>query len=106
MSTMTGRWNTDGTLSIIDRAKNLVKQPSGEYVAVEKLEAEYNSDKNVKSVCVIADGDHDTVVAVVVPADKVCSSSSCVAKQNFLNFLSLVAEGNKRNNPEISSGTC
>lgn len=66
-----GRWNPDGTLSIIDRAKNLVKQPSGEYVAVEKLEAEYNSDRSVKSVCVIADGDHDSVVAVVVPADKV-----------------------------------
>ncbi|KAJ3035192.1 long-chain fatty acid-CoA ligase [Rhizophlyctis rosea] len=71
-----GRWNTDGTLSIIDRAKNLVKQPSGEYVAVEKLESEYNATPHVKSVCIIADGDHDTVIAVVVASDKNASEDS------------------------------
>lgn len=33
-----GQWNKDGTLSLIDRKKNLVKLAGGEYIALERLE--------------------------------------------------------------------
>lgn len=33
-----GQWNPNGTLSIIDRRKNLVKLAGGEYIALERLE--------------------------------------------------------------------
>lgn len=39
---MTGdiaQWNKDGTLSVIDRKKNLVKLAGGEYIALERLES-------------------------------------------------------------------
>lgn len=36
-----GQFNPDGTLTLIDRTKNLVKLSSGEYVALEALESTY-----------------------------------------------------------------
>jgi len=62
-----GRWNPNGTLSIVDRIKNLVKGPTGEYVALEKLESIYKNSVWVVNVCVYADGDKPVVIAIVQP---------------------------------------
>eukprot|EP01114_Cavostelium_apophysatum_P013308 TRINITY_DN3194_c0_g1_i2.p1 TRINITY_DN3194_c0_g1~~TRINITY_DN3194_c0_g1_i2.p1 ORF type:complete len:706 (+),score=218.08 TRINITY_DN3194_c0_g1_i2:86-2203(+) len=62
-----GQWNPDGTLSIIDRKKNLVKLSHGEYVALEKLESKYKACKYVENMLVYGDSQKDYVVAVVLP---------------------------------------
>jgi long-chain acyl-CoA synthetase len=62
-----GQWNRDGTLSIIDRKKNLVKLSHGEYIALEKLEAQYRTSKYVMNMCVIADPSKSIIVALIVP---------------------------------------
>ncbi|KAL3914154.1 MAG: hypothetical protein SGILL_006212 [Bacillariaceae sp.] len=64
-----GQFNADGTLSIVDRKKNLVKLNGGEYVALEKMETVYSNSDFVDAlaggVCVYADGEMDRPVAFV-----------------------------------------
>ncbi|CAO3622760.1 unnamed protein product [Mucor hiemalis] len=62
-----GEWNSDGTLSIIDRIKNLVKLSNGEYIALEKLESVYKTALGVSNVCVYGDSLQARPVAIVMP---------------------------------------
>ncbi|WVQ81778.1 hypothetical protein IAT38_003903 [Cryptococcus sp. DSM 104549] len=61
-----GQWNKDGTLSIIDRLKNLVKLSGGEYIAIEYLESIYKSCPLVANGAIIANGGHNQPAMVVV----------------------------------------
>lgn len=61
-----GQWNVDGTLSIIDRIKNLVKLADGEYIAIEKLESIYKSSHLLANGCVIVNSDHRQPAMIVV----------------------------------------
>ncbi|KAF8882829.1 long-chain-fatty-acid-CoA-ligase [Infundibulicybe gibba] len=62
-----GQWNTDGTLSVIDRLKNLIKLQSGEYIALERLESVYKSCNLVANICVYANTDANQPIAIVIP---------------------------------------
>lgn len=62
-----GRWNPNGTLSIIDRKKNIFKLSQGEYIASEKVEAEYAKAESVNQIYVYGNSWKPFVVAVVVP---------------------------------------
>ncbi|KAI8049723.1 hypothetical protein BDF22DRAFT_698376 [Syncephalis plumigaleata] len=65
-----GQWNSDGTLSIIDRKKNLVKLSHGEYIALEKIESVYKTAHVVANICVYADSSRSRAVALVHPPEK------------------------------------
>lgn len=62
-----GQWAEDGSLQIIDRAKNLFKLSQGEYVSPEALEQEYAKAKLVGQIFVYGNSLHSTLLAVVVP---------------------------------------
>ncbi|KWU43352.1 acetyl-CoA synthetase-like protein [Rhodotorula sp. JG-1b] len=67
---MTGdiaQWNKDGTLSVIDRKKNLVKLAGGEYIALERLESLYGSCEYVARIMVHADSAANKPMAVIFP---------------------------------------
>lgn len=68
-----GEWTSKGQLKIIDRKKNLVKTLNGEYVALEKLEAIYRSNKYVQNICVHADQNQVKPVGIIVPVFPVVS---------------------------------
>ncbi|KAG0660768.1 long-chain fatty acid-CoA ligase [Rhodotorula mucilaginosa] len=62
-----GQWNEDGTLSIIDRKKNLIKLQGGEYIALERLESIYKSCNLVLNIAVHADSNASRPMAIIVP---------------------------------------
>lgn len=64
-----GQWNKDGTLSIIDRKKNLIKLQTGEYIAAERLESMYKSCGLVQNLCIYASSDAKQPMAVVFPRE-------------------------------------
>lgn len=57
----------DGTLRVIDRKKDLVKLPIGEYVSLAKVETSLKVHPIVENVCVCADSNRSATVALVVP---------------------------------------
>ena len=61
-----GRWNPNGTLSIIDRKKNMLKLSQGEYIALEKVEAAYKNPLT-SQLCVYGNSYHSFIVAIAVP---------------------------------------
>lgn len=65
-----GEWNENGTLSIIDRRKNLIKLSNGEYIALEKVESVYKSSTLGENICVYADSLCPRPVALFVPVEK------------------------------------
>jgi len=62
-----GQLHSDGTLSIIDRKKNLVKLPDGEYIAVENLESQYKDSGFVANICIVTNPHKQHIGALVVP---------------------------------------
>jgi long-chain acyl-CoA synthetase len=64
-----GEWRQNGTLSIIDRKKNLVKLSNGEYIALERLESVYKSTLFVSNICVCANSYQSRPVALIAPVE-------------------------------------
>lgn len=84
-----GQWLADGSLQIIDRAKNLFKLSQGEYVSPENLEQEYGKAKLVGQIWVYGNSLQATLVAVVVP--DVAAARAWGAKHSLQSLDSIAA---------------
>jgi len=62
-----GRFNLNGTLSIIDRRKNMFKTSHGEYIAAEKLENDYAKADGIGQIWIYGNSYKSFIVAVIVP---------------------------------------
>ncbi|XP_043274109.1 long-chain-fatty-acid--CoA ligase 4 isoform X2 [Venturia canescens] len=62
-----GEFHPDGSMTIIDRKKDLVKLQLGEYVSLGKVEAELKTCPVVENICVYGDAFKAYTVALVVP---------------------------------------
>ncbi|KAG2005528.1 long-chain-fatty-acid-CoA ligase [Coprinopsis cinerea AmutBmut pab1-1] len=64
-----GQWNPDGTLTLIDRIKNLIKLAQGEYIALERLESIYKSCNLVANICVHAVPAANQPMGIIIPQE-------------------------------------
>ncbi|XP_057672169.1 long-chain-fatty-acid--CoA ligase 4-like isoform X2 [Diorhabda carinulata] len=61
-----GEFDSDGSLRIIDRNKDLVKLQSGEYLSLGKIESQLTTCSIIDCVCIIAEPTKSFCVALVV----------------------------------------
>lgn len=62
-----GKWNADGTLSIIDRKKHIFKLAQGEYIAPEKIENVYITHPAIAQCFLYGESLRTTLIAMVFP---------------------------------------
>ncbi|PVF94705.1 acetyl-CoA synthetase-like protein [Serendipita vermifera] len=65
-----GQFNEDGTVSIIDRVKNLVKLQGGEYIALERLDTIYRTSSLVANGCVYATSESKQPIMIAFPHEQ------------------------------------
>ena len=62
-----GQFNEDGSLSIIDRKKSMLKLSQGEYVAVEAVEATFSECSLLSQIFVYGNSYENCLVAIAAP---------------------------------------
>ncbi|CAJ0931333.1 unnamed protein product, partial [Mesorhabditis belari] len=62
-----GRIDEKGRLVLVDRIKNLVKLPNGEFLVPDKIESVYQQSPFVEQIYVHGQGDRNELVAIIVP---------------------------------------
>lgn len=65
-----GTITSNGSLQIIDRAKQLIKLSQGEYISLTSLTDIYSHTDGIQNVFIFADSHQDSPLAVVVPDTK------------------------------------
>ena len=96
-------WNANGTLSIVDRKKNIFKLAQGEYIAVEYIEGVYLQAPLVGQIWVYGNSFEMSLVAVVVPDPQ--EILPFLAKKGFPDVPKMGDEGWKEKYQEICAGT-
>ena len=93
-----GQIMKNGSLKIIDRNKDLVKLQAGEYVSLGKVESNLKICPLVDNLCVYADPNRNSTVAIVIPdpvklddiADRLARRN--VSKEELCRESAVVAE--------------
>ncbi|OTF76233.1 hypothetical protein BLA29_006562 [Euroglyphus maynei] len=71
--------HSDGTFSIIDRKKDIVKLANGEFISLGKIEATLKSSCYVDNICIVPNATLNCLVALIVP--NLMSIKSLIGRQ-------------------------
>lgn len=80
-----GRFDSDGTLIITERIKDLFKTSNGKYIAPQALESRLGEDRYIEQVAVIGD-QRKYVTAIIIPAFEALAE---YARKRHIQYKSL-----------------
>lgn len=106
--------NDNGSLQIVDRAKNIFKLSQGEYIAPEKLENQYIKSDFVAQIWIHGDSLHDWVMVFIVVDPEYMTKwakandlefnealmTNDILRKEVMGSLKKIAEDNKFNSLE------
>jgi len=103
-----GRWNSNGTLKIIDRKKHIYKLSQGEYIAPEKIENNYSKHPLISQIFIWGSSFESYNVAVIVPErdefqktfkceKDSCFETECQDASNRTRFISIINDFGREN---------
>eukprot|EP01029_Cantina_marsupialis_P025563 TRINITY_DN6775_c0_g1_i1.p1 TRINITY_DN6775_c0_g1~~TRINITY_DN6775_c0_g1_i1.p1 ORF type:complete len:656 (+),score=176.99 TRINITY_DN6775_c0_g1_i1:68-2035(+) len=84
-----GKINSNGTLSIIDRKKNIFKLSQGEYICPEKIENIYGNSPLLAQVFIYGDSLQSTLLGIIVPDEEASKSWANNNDKSGLSFKEL-----------------
>ncbi|CAN7939551.1 unnamed protein product [Ixodes hexagonus] len=84
-----GQMYPDGTFSVIDRKKDLVKLQHGEYVALGKVETELKTCPLIDNICVCGNSYRTYLVALVTPNPKQLETVALQEGKSNMSFSEL-----------------
>ena len=90
-----GQIEANGSVKIIDRAKNIFKLSQGEYIAPEKLENIFVQAPHIMQIWVHGDSLKDHLVAFVYPDPEICGKDFDKEKMKETVFDDILAQVKK-----------
>lgn len=87
-----GEFDSDGTLKIVDRKKDLVKLQHGEYVSPGRVESILKGCPVVGNVCVFGESQQSFVVAVICPVKEILEDIALKISKPYMKLEELVKD--------------
>jgi len=87
-----GMIHPNGCIEIIDRKKNLIKPPHGEYISLEKLESIYKNSSYISNICILATPFREEIIALISPYNIGIFALSETLKLNHDHWATLLED--------------
>lgn len=88
-------------LVFVDRCNNVIKLSQGEFVAIQKLEADYAHHPSIRQIYVYGTSERAFLVAIVVPSEDLAAQGDDAVKPAIRRALQEIAEESKLNGWEV-----
>ncbi|XP_021966745.2 long-chain-fatty-acid--CoA ligase 4 [Folsomia candida] len=88
-----GQLESDGSFRIIDRKKDLVKLPMGEYLSLGKVESILKTCPYIDNICIVGDSLKNFCIALIVPNEKLMMEVAFRLNKDNITWEQMCSDG-------------